>query len=168
MTLPEFSRLFEWADANERPAEQSLTASPEEMAGLARRFGLPGLDDMHANLTIAPHSLGFLIEGSVCAKVEQRCAISNAPIISQVQAPISYLAISEDADIDLETVEEAFGVAEAERVEASGIDLGELAAQYLGLAIDPFPRAPGAALDSRHAGEKQNPFAVLAKLKDKA
>ena len=34
-----------------------------------------------------------------------------------------------------------------EPIEAGAIDIGELVAQYLSLALDPHPRAPGASLD---------------------
>ena len=54
------------------------------------------------------------------------------------------------------------------------IDLGEVAAEQLGLAIDPYPRRAGAEVPAEWAGEpapepsppeKVNPFAALGKLK---
>jgi uncharacterized metal-binding protein YceD (DUF177 family) len=54
------------------------------------------------------------------------------------------------------------------------IDLGEIAVVHLALALDPYPRAPGAAFDAKAWGvepEKDekpttvSPFAALAKLK---
>ena len=54
------------------------------------------------------------------------------------------------------------------------IDLGELAAEQLGLALDPYPRKPDAAVPAEWkaepvvepvADERPNPFAVLEKLK---
>jgi uncharacterized metal-binding protein YceD (DUF177 family) len=54
------------------------------------------------------------------------------------------------------------------------IDLGELAAEQLGLALDPYPRKPDAAVPAEWkaeaaaepiAPERPNPFAVLEKLK---
>ena len=51
-----------------------------------------------------------------------------------------------------------------EPVGPQGIDLGEAVAQQLAIALDPYPRAPGAALpeEPRAAG---GPFAALKSLK---
>ncbi|MGH6890961.1 MAG: hypothetical protein ACREEP_01765, partial [Dongiaceae bacterium] len=54
------------------------------------------------------------------------------------------------------------------------IDLGELAAEQLGLAIDPYPRKPDAQIPAEWTAEpaseppaakRPNPFAALEKLK---
>ena len=51
------------------------------------------------------------------------------------------------------------------------IDLGEVVSQYLALALDPYPRAPGVSLAAQLAevgGEvRNNPFKILQGLKDK-
>jgi hypothetical protein len=54
-----------------------------------------------------------------------------------------------------------------EPVGPRGIDLGEAVAQQLALALDPYPRAPGAALpeDLRAETGAESPFAVLERLK---
>ena len=48
------------------------------------------------------------------------------------------------------------------------IDIGEAVAQQLSLALDPFPRAPGAVLDEEtdlsDGSPRESPFAALAKL----
>ena len=46
------------------------------------------------------------------------------------------------------------------------IDLGAIATEFLILAIDPYPRKPGAVFQSPSAGEPAaHPFAALAALK---
>ena len=40
-------------------------------------------------------------------------------------------------------------------------DLGEAAVEQLALALDPFPRKPGAALPAEAAEEASSPFAAL-------
>jgi uncharacterized metal-binding protein YceD (DUF177 family) len=61
-----------------------------------------------------------------------------------------------------------------EPVTSGWIDLGELAAEQLGLAIDPYPRKPDAAVPTEWRAEpaetpvgQPNPFAELEKLKAK-
>ena len=55
-----------------------------------------------------------------------------------------------------------------ELLEGPTIDIGELAEEYFVLAIDPYPRAPGAALPADVVDDaespKDSPFAALAKL----
>ena len=41
------------------------------------------------------------------------------------------------------------------------LDLGEAAAEQLGLALDPYPRRPDAELPAFEAEEEQGPFAAL-------
>ncbi len=50
-------------------------------------------------------------------------------------------------------------------LEGDKIDLGAYVVEDLSLAIDPFPRKPGAAFEAPDTGAEISPFAVLAKLK---
>jgi hypothetical protein len=48
------------------------------------------------------------------------------------------------------------------------IDVGEILIEELALNLDPYPRKPGVAFQAEAHGEpRENPFAVLAKLKPK-
>ena len=55
--------------------------------------------------------------------------------------------------------------------DGAAIDLGEAAAETMALALDPFPRGPGADRHCKAAGvvseEEAGPFGALAGLKDK-
>jgi hypothetical protein len=73
-----------------------------------------------------------------------------------------------DLELDVE------GAEAPEPVLDGWIDLGELAAEQLGLAIDPYPRKPDAELPAEWKAEpgaepavteRPNPFAALEKLK---
>ena len=74
-----------------------------------------------------------------------------------------YNQIWEDPDVDLEDDE-------VEPIINGIIDLGELAAQHLGVALDPYPRKPGAAFGEAQFGgneKRENPFIKLAELAKK-
>ncbi len=45
------------------------------------------------------------------------------------------------------------------------LDLGEAAAEQLGLALDPYPRMPGAELPSLDEEEEDRPFSALDRLR---
>ena len=49
--------------------------------------------------------------------------------------------------------------------EQGAADLAEALAQQLSLAIDPYPRAPGAEMPDLEGGGAHGPFATLLKLK---
>ena len=59
-----------------------------------------------------------------------------------------------------------------EQIENGEIDLGETIVQYLGVAIDPYPRAPGAEIPQQYQLEmetdvemRKNPFEVLTSVR---
>lgn len=164
---PEFSRVFELADASERARELDIAADDAQCAALAKRFQVTKVNTLKANLTLAPHSEGTLVTGHVEGKVEQPCGITGARVDSEVRSDINVLLWTGDVNGDLELLEEAYGVDDIDVIAETSIDVGELAAQYFGLAIDPFPRAEGASLDAILPQERANPFSVLAQLKDK-
>ena len=53
-----------------------------------------------------------------------------------------------------------------DEIETGGqVDLGELVAEEVALALDPYPRHPDAALPPEASDPEENPFAALAALK---
>ena len=52
-------------------------------------------------------------------------------------------------------------------IEDGVIDLGAYALEHLALALDPYPRKPGAEFEPPQTEAEPSPFAVLAQLKAK-
>jgi len=52
--------------------------------------------------------------------------------------------------------------------DGAAIDLGEAAVEQLALALDPYPRRPGASLPDDDALDVPGPFAALSRLRPKA
>ena len=156
---PEFSCPVHPADLGAEPYALSLRPSEEQRALLARRFELIALDRLEATLELRRHpNNDVLATGAVEADVIQRCIVTLEPVEKRVQARFRRLYIA--ADVTL-------GVGEEEDWEplAGGLDAGELVAQEFGLALDPFPRAPGAAFDQSAGDPPGSPFAVLGRLR---
>jgi uncharacterized metal-binding protein YceD (DUF177 family) len=148
-------------------SEHEVAAGPEERAALARRFELLGLDRLEARARLARLQGGLVrLTAEVSADVVQACVVSLEPVASRVEERFTLLygEANEDAG-------EVVLSGEAELVEpAPGgvIDLGEAVAQQLSLALDPFPRAAGAAAPAPPEGEASaSPFAALARWKAK-
>lgn len=157
---PEFSCTVRAADLGAEPHELSLRPNEAQRGLLARRFELIALDRLEAALELRRQQNGdVLATGSVDADVIQRCVVTLEPVKKRVQARIRRLYVAAAAV--------PLGVGEEEDWEplADHLDAGELVAQEFGLALDPFPRAPGATFDQSAGDLPGNPFAVLGRLR---
>lgn len=157
---PEFSCTVHAADLGSEPHELSLRPNAAECVLLARRFELFALDRLEAAIELRRRPNGdVLASGNIDADVTQRCVVTLEPVKKRVQAGFRRLYVAA-TDVEL-------GVSEEEDWEplADGLDAGELVAQEFGLALDPFPRAPGATFDQSDGDPPVNPFAVLRRLR---
>lgn len=158
---PEFSRPIALAEVPAGGLALRLEASAEERAALRRRFGLPGLFALTADLRLTPAPGGCIaVSGILRAEVEQECVVSLAPLRAVIEEPVAWRLLPEgmppsDGEADPDDIESPRGVA----------DLGEALAQQLSLALDPYPRAPGASLPEDPGAGPGGPFAALAKLR---
>jgi uncharacterized metal-binding protein YceD (DUF177 family) len=165
---PEFSRPFTADRLGQTAVTETLLAAPAERAALAKRLGLVELGQLSATVTLE-RTLGGLIHvaGRFAADVVQTCVVSLVDFPSHIEdsfgldfgnAPAEF---GDEIDLDPD-------YDPPEPIEGGVIDLGELVAQYLALSLDPYPRAPGAALEPAWSGEdaaELSPFAVLKNLK---
>lgn len=177
MPPPEFPRPFDTEGLAGTPAVRRIEAKPEERAALARRLDLVGIAALAAELTLTRMAGGFVrVEGVLRATVTQTCVVTLDPFEATVEEDFTALFAPADrmpegdllADPDADL---------PEPLDGTRIDLGELVAQQLSLALDPYPKAPGVTFDGVSAGEEEgagpdageadaarNPFAALAKL----
>lgn len=167
----EFSRFFDVQRLGADRQEVILTADSEERAALARRFDLLALDHLEAVLTVERRPGRVIwVHGRLRAAPSQACVVSLDPVPAELDEPIELLFSEEPATVEQEAVDldadEAFW---PEPVTGGRIDLGEAVAQQFALALDPYPRAPGAELDPAASeagvdgGERQRPFRDLAR-----
>lgn len=172
---PEFSRPVEVERLPGEGRMVKISATPEERAALAERFDLQGIDSLEAEITVAPFAGGDMVRltGHLRAQVTQTCVVSLQPVHNALDerfelnysfGPPPVLPREMELDADAEEPPEP--------VVGGSIDVGEAVAEHLALALDPFPRAPGAVLDVPEGvevdgPEKANPFGVLAELRPK-
>jgi hypothetical protein len=158
----EFSHRLALAHVPAAGQALRLAASPGERAALAARFDLLGLHALKAELRLVPGLEGVVhVTGRLTAELEQACGITLAPVRQSVAEAVAWRLLPEgmepsDGEDDPDDIESEQGMA----------DLGEALAQQLSLAIDPYPRAPGAEMpsDLTDAGA-HGPFAKLLTLK---
>lgn len=169
LPTPEFSRLFAVDGVPPGGIVVDLVASLEERRALAVRFDLLALDRLEGELRLERAGDGVVhVAGRVQADVVQRCVATLEPVNGKVDATFERLF---SRDVPLETTGEVEIDAEAdlpEPIPPNGLDLGEILAEELSLALEPYPRSPDA--DQRlaeRAGDAPaaGPFGALASLR---
>lgn len=171
--LPEFSRPLNVERLSPDDLVQELTATPEERAAVAERLGLQALETLTAKVRLRSLGRGdyIRVRGKLFARVTQTCSVTLAPVVSDVEQSLerTYTFEAPKAPAPGQEIElEPEGEEPPDPIVDGMVDLGELVVEELSLAIDPFPRAEGVVFDAAAAGvaeEKENPFAVLAKLR---
>ncbi|SMF43411.1 Uncharacterized metal-binding protein YceD, DUF177 family [Tistlia consotensis] len=171
----EFSRPFNLRELGERPVRREVEADAHERAALAERFGLIGLERLVGELTLRRLRGGSVVRvtGRLSAAATQRCVVTLGPVPAVLDEGFELDFQPAGGQDAAEVVLDA-EVDEPEPLEGDRLDLGELVAQQFALALDPYPRAPGAELVQRDWGASDeeevpsdNPFAALASLKDR-
>lgn len=179
----EFSHLMQVDRIGSEGAALNLVASPAEREALARRFRIPAVLSLAAQVRVFPDPVlpaHYRLTGRLEAEVEQICVVSLEPVRQRVDETIQRLfapaevaakAVAELAE-DEEEVEWLDPEAEdpPDPLVNGTIDAGAVVTEALALALDPYPRKPGAELPEGYRpdtgdGGKVSPFAVLAKLK---
>jgi len=142
---PEFSRRVDLARVGALESTYPISAEAGERAALARRFELLSLDRLEAEIRLKRMGGGMVrLTGRFSTDVVQACVLSLEPVASALEQDFTVLYGPAEPDktvmVDLESDA-------AEPFDGDAIDIGEAVAQQLALALDPYPRAPGARLE---------------------
>ena len=169
---PEFSREIEVETVSEAMRSFEIGADETERRRLAGRFRLETIDRLKAAVTLQRRAGIIHAEGEIDAAVVQACVVTGEPIPAKLRAPfhVRYVAdpFAKSGDEEVELMAED---CDTLPIEDGKIDIGELAAETLVLALDPYPRSTqaDAAMQERE-GERPDEisaFAALQGLKDK-
>jgi uncharacterized metal-binding protein YceD (DUF177 family) len=156
---------------------QTIEANADERAALAALNGLPAIAKLAGRFKLRRSGRGGVrVTGEVHAEITQTCVVSLEPFDVVVDEEVdTRFASPREAEAARRKVEEG----EADMVQFDGedppdpildgkIDLGNLAAEFMALALDPYPRKPGAAFESpAQPAEQDSPFDALADLDKK-
>jgi uncharacterized metal-binding protein YceD (DUF177 family) len=154
----------------EPPAgEITVTANEAARVALAKTYEVLSVDALSGTATVTPAARGaLLVEGRVTGDVVQACVVSLVPVTQHIDetfsvrfAPEAEVGPGKEVVVDVEAPDPP------EPITGPSIDVGALIEEYFALAIDPYPRAPGAALPADLAEPAEDsPFAVLKGLLD--
>lgn len=144
----EFSRPIPVARAVHGLDSYRIEASALERAALARRFDFLAVERLEAVIATRPLGGGTMhLTLTLSASLTQACVVTLDPV-PEILVDVSAIEFrpglsEEEADrLTFEAVEDLV----IEPLPPVSIDLGEIAAQQLALAADPFPRS-AAAID---------------------
>lgn len=160
------------------PAEPVvIEASEAERAALAEAYGLVAVNAFRAEVVAEPGPRGSVnLEGRVTADIVQTCVVSLVPVDQTIDEDLAVRFVRRsDAPPEpkpgSEIVIDADTADPPEIIDGPTIDVGALVEEAFVLAIDPYPRAPGASLPGSPADDAGaaagSPFAVLADLAKK-
>lgn len=153
-----------------------IEATEAERAAIAKALDLVELPALAAELELRRDGRDRIhVEGRVVADIVQSCVVSLEPVPQHIDEPIS-MRFTEEAEADPESTRPGAEI----RVDPTSddppevltgvtLDLGPVVMEHFVLAIDPYPRAPGAAIPDTGADDpepRESPFAALARLKE--
>ena len=150
-----------------------IAANAQERAALAQRFAILSVDGLTARLCLSRIAGGTMIRlaGRFVADVVQSCVVTLDPVAVRLEEDFELIFSPGPADDAGEVVVELDARDPPEPIPNGIIDIGEATAEHLALALDPFPRAPGARAqpidEDQTVPPKPSPFAALAALKKK-
>ena len=189
-TLHEFTFNIPAAKIGPEPYKASFIADSKALKLLAKRYGIISVESLEGEVTLRRESDGMTIAamGSFAADVTQACVTTLEPVEDHITETFEGWFLDESQassferarrkkleveagdmpleDNEMPLVEERD---EPEVIVGGMVEVGELVAQYLSLALNPYPHCEGAApsehvMNEEEAQKKASPFAILKDL----
>ena len=139
----------------------SVEATADECAAIARRLLVPSVASVRCDwsLRTAPHGV-VEADGSLRARLHQDCVVSLEAFATELveEFAVRFVPPGDESD----AADDPDEPDELPMLDGT-LELGEATVEQLALALDPYPRKPGAVLPEEAADEPDNPFAALAK-----
>lgn len=148
--------------------DMDIEASEAERAALAQDCGLAAIKEFKARFHVQKRNSGrYRVEGRLTACVTQICVVSLDPFETLVEAGIEvdFAPASQALNLSAGPAAASHGEEPPDPIIDGKIDLGALAAEFLILNLDDYPRKPGVrfegAEDPGEPPHQNSPFAIL-------
>jgi uncharacterized metal-binding protein YceD (DUF177 family) len=172
---PPFSRPFVVDEWRTDEVTVAITADARERAALAAAFGIPAIAALTVEFTLERAGRDRIdVHGRIDATVTRICVVSLDPFEMDVSEPVD-VTFAPEAELraaeahvaaDQDVSSPGPGEEPPDPIVEGRIDLGALAAEFLALGLDPYPRKPGVDFAApADASAPASPFAVLGRLK---
>jgi hypothetical protein len=135
-------------------------------ARIAKLLGLDAVESLSGHLTITQARSGLVdISGQMQARVRPICVVSLEPFPQTIDEPVAIRFAPQNVIDRMTKRAEEDGVEDFEPpdlIEDGVIDFGAVLVEFLALALDPYPRKPGATFAGGDpAPERISPFEAL-------
>ncbi len=170
---PPLSRPLTLAEVPPEGLELRIVASEAERAALAAANALPGVAALEAQLRARRwRGDGLALEGELRARITQTCVVTLDDFETDIVEPIE-LRFAPPAESprlrahrgEPEPAEhDALGEDPPDPLIGDAVDVGAVVSEFFTLALDPYPRKPGAEFvepSPAAASEATSPFAQL-------
>ena len=156
---PELSRPFA-IDRMGEATRITVDATDAEREAVARRLGVPSVASLVCRFNLRRWE-GATVQalGTLQARVTQTCVVSSDAFDTDIAEEFEIRFVPEgmeSEEVDLDAPDEI-------PYAGAVIDLGEATTEQLALALDPFPKKPGAEIPPDAQNAPAGPFAVLAR-----
>ena len=147
-------------------SDVTVRADAAQRAAIADRLRIPAVARLVCRYHLVPGQDGMVMaRGVLEAEVTQVCVVSLDPFDSVLRDEFRLRFVplrgEDDAPELLDDPESDDEIVYEGRL----IDLGEAAVEQLALALDPYPRKPGAELPGLPQDDASGPFGALARLR---
>lgn len=155
-----------------------VTAPEAALGPIAAELGLASLEALEARCDLVRNGESVKLEGLIVARMHQICVITLDPFPVELTVPLRLdfaprqesraearrddAAGDDELDVEIRLNEDD----PPEPIVDGVIDLGAVVLEFLALALDPYPRKPGASFEPGPAeAAAVSPFAALARLR---
>jgi len=148
-----------------------LRPKGNDLSVLAQEVGAEAVKSLEAQLQIRPWLDGLEITGRIEAVVTRICGVSLDPFDELIHEPIALRIVPAGSPnaatgVGNELILDPDESDPPDTVAGEVIDLAAVVTEQLALALDPFPRKPGAVFEAVIEEPPPSPFAALARLKN--
>ncbi|WP_048647647.1 YceD family protein [Nitratireductor soli] len=137
-----------------------IEADAVARTALAEAHALLSVERFRAELMVRPwKSDGVRVIGRVRADITQACVVTLEPLTARIDAEMAATLVPETSRLARNELEGGEFILDAEGPDlpdtfaGDTIDIGALAEEFFALAIDPYPRKPGSAVETEPAPE---------------
>lgn len=163
-------RVLAWREAGPGGMAIVLRPSREEREELARALELEAAPELEVEITASPWLEGLEIAGRLRARLVRTCGVSLEPFDEVVDETFVRRLVplgsrNAGAGERREVLIDPGMADPPDEVEGPGVDLAALITEELALAMDAFPRKPGAVFELPATDGDFSPFAALGPLR---
>lgn len=150
-----------------------VTPSAEERAALAARLGVTSVERLEVKLHAVKFRGGIRVTGRLEGAVTQPSVVTLEPVAQELSEPVDRIFLPGGekpyaGPADAEIFVDLEGEDLPDHFEGNEADLTDLIVEIMALAVDLYPREPGATLaDTGYAPDldESSPFSALKALK---